>query len=150
MPKAELCDMEFRNKERFVFSPGLVLRWSGYDQTIGGVDRIMPSSSVCGAAKCPEGYTGQNCDQLLPDKTPPNIVYCPQVSSKFSSSSKFQSKNYLSTSVDLLNLNILLIWYAILEIKFCRNVLTIQIRRTVAERLRLVLVDTKPLDILFR
>ena len=43
-----------------VLFPGLILRWSGYDKTIGGVERIMPS--VCGQMTCPPGYSGDECE----------------------------------------------------------------------------------------
>ena len=34
-------------REAPILFPGLILRWSGYDKTVGGVERIMPS--VCGS-----------------------------------------------------------------------------------------------------
>lgn len=34
----------------------------------------MPTS--CGQRKCPNGYTGPNCQQLLVDKEPPIVEYC--------------------------------------------------------------------------
>ena len=38
----------------------------------------MPSSSVCGQPTCEAGKTGKNCEERLPDKTPPEVLYCPQ------------------------------------------------------------------------
>ena len=49
-----------------VLFPGLILRWSGYDLTVGGVDRVMPS--VCGSASCAPGYSGPDCQTLEQDK----------------------------------------------------------------------------------
>ena len=53
---------------------GLILRWSGYYNTVGGVERIMPS--ICGSLKCPPGYSGQDCTYEQ-DKIPPTVEYCP-------------------------------------------------------------------------
>ena len=58
-----------------ILFPGLILRWSGYDKTVGGVERVMPS--VCGAAKCEPGFSGEECDTLEKDKVPPTVEYCP-------------------------------------------------------------------------
>ena len=58
-----------------VLFPGLILRWSGYDKTIGGIERIMPS--VCGQMTCPPGYSGEECEVLESDKIPPTVEYCP-------------------------------------------------------------------------
>lgn len=45
---------------------GLVLTWAGYDETFGGVERIVPSH--CGQRSCPPGYTGSKCSELEVDK----------------------------------------------------------------------------------
>lgn len=58
-----------------ILFPGLILRWSGYDKTIGGVERIMPS--VCGSMTCPPGYSGEECEVLEKDKIAPTVEYCP-------------------------------------------------------------------------
>ena len=58
-----------------VLFPGLILRWAGYDKTVGGVERIMPS--VCGDRRCEPGYTGPDCQQLDQDKIAPEVLYCP-------------------------------------------------------------------------
>lgn len=54
---------------------GLILRWSGYDKIVGGVERIMPS--ICGKRTCPPGYSGNDCQTLEYDKIPPTVEYCP-------------------------------------------------------------------------
>lgn len=54
---------------------GLVLNWSGYELTSGGVERTVPS--MCGQRKCASGYTGPNCQQLQVDKEPPVVEHCP-------------------------------------------------------------------------
>nr|XP_022919679.1 sushi, von Willebrand factor type A, EGF and pentraxin domain-containing protein 1 isoform X1 [Onthophagus taurus] len=54
---------------------GLVLTWAGYEDTAGGVERIVPS--VCGQRKCPSGYVGPRCQELQVDKIPPRVEYCP-------------------------------------------------------------------------
>uniref|UniRef100_A0A1A9UCN5 Uncharacterized protein n=1 Tax=Glossina austeni TaxID=7395 RepID=A0A1A9UCN5_GLOAU len=54
---------------------GLVLNWSGYEITSGGVERTVPST--CGQRKCPNGYSGPNCQQLVVDKEPPIVEHCP-------------------------------------------------------------------------
>jgi hypothetical protein len=53
---------------------GLILRWSGYDLTVGGVDRIMPS--VCGEYSCPLGRSGEKCETVIKDKEPPEVISC--------------------------------------------------------------------------
>ncbi|KAB7498637.1 Fibropellin-1 [Armadillidium nasatum] len=53
---------------------GLLLRWTGYDEVTGNVERISPSS--CGEYVCPPGYVG-DCTKLKVDKTPPRFDYCP-------------------------------------------------------------------------
>lgn len=45
---------------------GLVLTWAGYDETFGGVERVVPSQ--CGQRSCPPGYTGSKCTELEVDK----------------------------------------------------------------------------------
>lgn len=45
---------------------GLLLTWSGYEDTAGGVERVVPSH--CGQRVCPAGYTGTRCQQLEVDK----------------------------------------------------------------------------------
>lgn len=45
---------------------GLILTWSGYDDTVGGVERIVPSH--CGQRNCPPGYGGPKCQDLEVDK----------------------------------------------------------------------------------
>ncbi|KAK3869849.1 hypothetical protein Pcinc_024872 [Petrolisthes cinctipes] len=57
-----------------VMFDGLLLRWTGYDQVHGNVERIGPST--CGQYICPPGYTG-DCTVLERDKTPPRIDNCP-------------------------------------------------------------------------
>lgn len=52
-----------------------MLTWAGYDDTIGGVERIVPSH--CGQRVCPNGYTGAKCQQLTVDKEPPRVDRCP-------------------------------------------------------------------------
>ncbi|XP_073822904.1 sushi, von Willebrand factor type A, EGF and pentraxin domain-containing protein uif isoform X2 [Musca autumnalis] len=54
---------------------GLILNWSGYEITVGGVERNVPS--MCGQRRCPNGYTGPNCQQLEVDKEPPVVEHCP-------------------------------------------------------------------------
>ena len=53
---------------------GLILRWSGYDLTVGGVERIMPS--ICGEYTCPPGRSGENCQSINTDKEPPKHLAC--------------------------------------------------------------------------
>lgn len=53
---------------------GLLLRWTGYDNVVGNVERVSPSS--CGEYVCPPGYVG-DCTKLKVDKTPPRFDYCP-------------------------------------------------------------------------
>ena len=45
---------------------GLTLTWAGYDDTVGGVERVVPSN--CGQRVCPAGYSGAHCEQLQVDK----------------------------------------------------------------------------------
>lgn len=45
---------------------GLTLTWAGYDDTVGGVERVVPSS--CGQRVCLAGYGGAHCEQLQVDK----------------------------------------------------------------------------------
>lgn len=54
---------------------GLILNWAGYEVTSGGVERTVPS--MCGQRKCPNGYQGPNCQQLVVDKEPPIVEHCP-------------------------------------------------------------------------
>ncbi|XP_028131495.1 sushi, von Willebrand factor type A, EGF and pentraxin domain-containing protein 1 isoform X2 [Diabrotica virgifera virgifera] len=54
---------------------GLILTWAGYEDTIGGVERIVPSH--CGQRNCPPGYKGSKCQELEVDKIPPKVEYCP-------------------------------------------------------------------------
>lgn len=54
---------------------GLILTWAGYEDTFGGVERIVPSH--CGQRNCPPGYTGSKCQELEVDKIPPKVEYCP-------------------------------------------------------------------------
>lgn len=54
---------------------GLILNWSGFEITSGGVERIVPSS--CGQKVCPSGYSGSNCQQIEVDKEPPKLEHCP-------------------------------------------------------------------------
>lgn len=49
-----------------VLYQGLILTWSGYEDTQGGVERIVPSH--CSHHVCPAGYTGLQCDQMIQDK----------------------------------------------------------------------------------
>ena len=53
----------------------LILHWSGYDNYVGGVERVVPSK--CSEKLCPVGYTGFNCKQLKADKIAPIVEYCP-------------------------------------------------------------------------
>jgi len=58
-----------------VIYQGLILNWAGFDKTVGGVERIMPSK--CGSVECPPGYSGEKCEVLEKDKIPPTVEYCP-------------------------------------------------------------------------
>ncbi|XP_077268738.1 sushi, von Willebrand factor type A, EGF and pentraxin domain-containing protein uif isoform X1 [Temnothorax americanus] len=58
-----------------VLYQGLVLTWAGYDETVGGVERVVPSH--CGQRVCPPGYGGNKCQQLEADKIPPRVEHCP-------------------------------------------------------------------------
>ena len=62
-------------KDTPILFAGLILRWAGYEKTMGGVERIMPS--VCGKKTCPPGYVGPDCSSLQEDKIPPQVQYCP-------------------------------------------------------------------------
>ncbi|ENN80781.1 hypothetical protein YQE_02790, partial [Dendroctonus ponderosae] len=53
----------------------LILTWAGYEDTVGGVERMVPSH--CGQRICPPGYTGSKCQDLEVDKIPPKVDYCP-------------------------------------------------------------------------
>lgn len=54
---------------------GLVLTWAGYEETFGGVERVVPSH--CGQRSCPPGYTGSKCTELEVDKVMVIFVdYC--------------------------------------------------------------------------
>ncbi|KAF0293977.1 Fibropellin-1 [Amphibalanus amphitrite] len=57
-----------------VLYDGLLLRWSGYHQLMGTVEREGPSS--CGQLICAPGYTG-DCTTRARDKTPPRVDFCP-------------------------------------------------------------------------
>ncbi|KAK6617037.1 hypothetical protein RUM44_005394 [Polyplax serrata] len=54
---------------------GLILNFAGYDDTVGGVEREVPSK--CGQRVCPVGYTGSKCQDLEVDKIPPQVEHCP-------------------------------------------------------------------------
>nr|CAD7258136.1 unnamed protein product [Timema shepardi] len=54
---------------------GLTLTWAGYDDTVGGVERVVPSH--CGQRVCPPGYGGPKCQQLQVDKVTPRVEHCP-------------------------------------------------------------------------
>uniref|UniRef100_A0A182Y3Y1 Notch n=1 Tax=Anopheles stephensi TaxID=30069 RepID=A0A182Y3Y1_ANOST len=58
-----------------VLYKNLILNWAGYEQTLGGVQRSVPST--CGQKKCKPGYAGANCQQLQVDREPPQVEYCP-------------------------------------------------------------------------
>ena len=69
-------DENFKScKDAPILFDGLILRWSGYEKTLGGVERIMPS--ICGERKCPPGYVGQDCSSQKNDKIPPTVTECP-------------------------------------------------------------------------
>ena len=57
-------------KDAPILLDGLILRWSGYEKTVGGIERIMPS--ICGKTQC----IGSGCDTNV-DKIPPIVVTCP-------------------------------------------------------------------------
>jgi len=52
-----------------------VLTWAGYEDTMGGVERLVPSH--CGQRVCPLGYSGPRCQELIVDKVPPRVEHCP-------------------------------------------------------------------------
>lgn len=59
---------------------GLVLTWAGYDEIVGGVERVVPSQ--CGQRNCPPGYTGSKCQNLEIDKVLyglPSSPFCPSL-----------------------------------------------------------------------
>ncbi|XP_055635764.1 uncharacterized protein LOC129775276 isoform X1 [Toxorhynchites rutilus septentrionalis] len=58
-----------------VLYKNLILNWAGYEESIGGIERSVPSS--CGRKKCEYGYVGSQCKQLESDKEPPRMEYCP-------------------------------------------------------------------------
>merc|ERR1719410_3241167 len=62
-------------KDAPILFDGLILRWSGYEDTVGGVERVMPSN--CGELKCEPGYVGPDCSSQKTDKVPPTVTYCP-------------------------------------------------------------------------
>lgn len=53
----------------------LILTWAGYEDTAGGVERIVPSH--CGQRNCPPGYKGNKCQEIEVDKIPPEVKNCP-------------------------------------------------------------------------
>lgn len=53
----------------------LILTWAGYEDTVGGVERVVPSH--CGQRNCPPGYKGTKCQELEVDKIPPKVEHCP-------------------------------------------------------------------------
>lgn len=55
-----------------VLHNGLILTWAGYEDTVGGVERIVPSH--CGQRVCPNGYSGNKCQQLQVDKVRKNTL----------------------------------------------------------------------------
>ena len=62
-------------KESQILFDGLILRWAGYDKTVGGVERIMPSR--CDEPVCEPGRSGPDCSIQGPDKIPPSVRSCP-------------------------------------------------------------------------
>lgn len=58
-----------------VLHSGLALTWAGYEDVVGGVERIVPSH--CGQRVCANGYSGSKCQQLQIDKEPPKVDHCP-------------------------------------------------------------------------
>ncbi|XP_063243609.1 sushi, von Willebrand factor type A, EGF and pentraxin domain-containing protein 1 isoform X2 [Bacillus rossius redtenbacheri] len=58
-----------------VLHRGLALTWAGYEDTAGGVERVVPSH--CGQRICPPGYGGTRCQQLQVDKVAPQVEHCP-------------------------------------------------------------------------
>lgn len=58
-----------------VLYSNLVLTWAGFEDVVGGVERIVPSH--CGQRVCPNGYAGAKCQQLQVDKEPPKVDHCP-------------------------------------------------------------------------
>ncbi len=96
-----------------VLFPGLLLRWSGYDRTAGGVERVMPSE--CGERTCSPGSGGggggdggEECQSGLDeDRVPPTVEYCPpgDLVSLFSVKTKNRRnlwKNYSCFHFDLI------------------------------------------------
>eukprot|EP00096_Caligus_rogercresseyi_P005025 TRINITY_DN1980_c0_g2_i1.p1 TRINITY_DN1980_c0_g2~~TRINITY_DN1980_c0_g2_i1.p1 ORF type:complete len:2992 (-),score=731.35 TRINITY_DN1980_c0_g2_i1:531-9380(-) len=74
-PGSEISRQVHSCRNSPVLFPSLILRWSGYDRTLGGVERITPSA--CGSRSCPPGTSGPDCNQLEKDKVPPSVEYCP-------------------------------------------------------------------------
>jgi len=69
-------DENFKScKDAPILFSGLILRWAGYEKTVGGVERIMPS--ICGERKCEPGYVGPDCSSQQNDKIAPTVAYCP-------------------------------------------------------------------------
>ena len=69
-------DENFKScKDAPILFNGLILRWAGYEKTVGGVERIMPS--ICGERKCDPGYVGPDCESQQSDKIAPTVAYCP-------------------------------------------------------------------------
>ena len=69
-------DENFKScKDAPILFNGLILRWAGYEKTVCGVERIMPS--ICGERKCDPGYVGPDCESQQSDKIAPTVAYCP-------------------------------------------------------------------------
>lgn len=58
-----------------VIFTGMLLRWTGYDNIVGTVERVGPGK--CGEHICANGYSGEDCRILQQDKTPPAVLHCP-------------------------------------------------------------------------